>query len=366
MSDGEPIPTAESVRATFDATTPHTVGLEEEVLLVDPVTWLPAPEADAVARLADDPGIKTELPACQVEIMTAPHRRVDAAVEELANGRAALLAACRGQVRPVAAAVHPFDHSQNSIGTSRRASALLAEYGQIARRQLVGALQVHVALGDADVALTVHNALRSFLPELAALASAAPFHDGRDTGLASVRPVIAGQLPRQGIPPMIASWDRFVDDLQWGRASGSVREPRRWWWELRPHVHHGTLEVRVPDVQPTIGAAGAVASVVHALVVHLAHRHLDGETLTIAPTWRIAENRWSALRDGVHGCLADLDTGRPVPTGRRLHQIIDDIEPWAVGGLDAARSLVDRNASDQLRAVGIHDAVPWLADAFRG
>ncbi len=67
MSDGEPIPTVESVRATFDATIPHTVGLEEEVLLVDPVTWLPAPEADAVARLANDPGIKTELPACQVE-----------------------------------------------------------------------------------------------------------------------------------------------------------------------------------------------------------------------------------------------------------------------------------------------------------
>ena len=67
----------------------------------------------------------------------------------------------------------------------------MQEYGDRARRQLVSGLHLHVSLGGADRTLAVYNALRSQLPELAALAANAPFHAGRDTGLASIRPTIA-------------------------------------------------------------------------------------------------------------------------------------------------------------------------------
>ncbi|MCU1452819.1 MAG: glutamate--cysteine ligase, partial [Acidimicrobiales bacterium] len=227
-----------------------------------------------------------------------------------------------------------------------------------------GALQVHVALGSAERTLAVHNALRGVLPELAALAAAAPFHEGRDTGLASVRPLIAGQLPRQGVPPVISSWDAFADEVAWGRRSGMVPEPRQWWWELRPHVVHGTLEVRVPDVQPTVAQAAAVAGVVHALVRHLAGRFDAGHELGAPATWRIAENRWSALRFGVEGELADLVSGERRPTRVRLHQLLDEIEPEAEAGLDDARRLVEEGAACQLRRVGVADAARWLADVF--
>jgi carboxylate-amine ligase len=147
-------------------------------------------------------------------------------------------------------------------------------------------------------------------------------------------------------------------------ASGWVAEPGRWWWELRPHVLHGTLEVRVPDVQPTVRAAEAVVSVVHSLVSRLAARHADGEVLGSPPTWRIAENRWSALRDGTGGQLADLNSGAPVATQTRLHQLLDDVEPHAPGGLEAARELVERNTAVALRSAGLDGAVPWLVEAF--
>lgn len=356
---------AEALRARFDANEPFTVGLEEEVLLVEAGSGRVVPRAAQVVATAADPAIKTELPACQVEVVTNPHRTVADAVRELAAGRRALLGACPAGVRPMAAAVHPSTGAEAPIAASTRATGLVEEYGHIARRQLVGALQVHVAVGRADATLAVFNGLRGLLPELAALAAAAPFNEGRDTGLASVRPLIAGQLPRQGVPPIIPSWDALADDLSWGARSGAVRDPSRWWWELRPHVDHGTREVRVPDVQPTIAAAGAVASVVRALVVHLTRRAIDGGPVGAAPTWRIAENRWAALRDGVHGQLADLETGERQPTARRLHDLIDEIEPCSLGGLDAARALIGHPAADTLRAVGINGAVAWLTEAYR-
>jgi len=353
-----------TLRCRFDATEPYTVGIEEEVVLIDPHTGAPAPVAAEIVAEAADARIKTELPACQVELMTRPHHRVSAAVAELASLRTALRRVCGSAVHPVAAAVHPFAVEAGVMLGSRRSQALVATYGQVAARQLVGSLQVHVALGCADRALAVHNALRGHLPELAALAAAAPFHDGQDTGYASVRPLIAGQLPRQGIPPVIESWEAFAGDLAWGAASGRIPDHGQWWWELRPHVLHGTLEVRVPDVQPTVAAAAAVIGVVHALVRNLGTRYDRGEPLPAPPTWRIAENRWAALRDGVHGALTDLVTGETVPTEKRLHQMIDEIEPEAPHGLDGARALVQHNTADALRDTGITRALPWLAEAF--
>ena len=184
--------------------------------------------------------------------------------------------------------MHPFAAPLGELNAGERYALTEDEYGDIARSQLVCALQIHVAVGGADRTLAVYNGLRPWLPLVAALAANAPFHAGRDTGLASIRPKIGEQLPRQGIPPTIASWDAFAAALAWGAASGAVPEPRRWWWELRPHPVYGTLEVRVPDAQSTVAEAGAVVALVHTLIAWLSERH-DAGSRSPAPTrggWR--------------------------------------------------------------------------------
>ena len=355
-----------AIRAVFERQRPLTIGIEEEVLLLDPVSLLPVPAADDVVALAGEQSrIKRELPACQVELVTAVHGDAASAVEDLRRARAELLAICEGEVAVAAAAVHPTAAAEAITALGGRHGEIEATYGMVARRQLVGALQVHVALGSADRTLRVYNALRSHLPLLAALAASAPFHEGRDTGLASVRPLIAGQLPRQGVPPRLESWSAFAADMAWGARSGVVSEPRRWWWELRPHVVHGTIEVRVPDVQADPLAMTAVVRTVHALVAHLAAQDEAERLVEAAPTWRIAENRWAALRDGIHGTQHDLVSGASTPTARRLHELLDSIEPCAPGGLDVARALVERNGADCLRDVGLDGASRWLVDSYR-
>ena len=364
MAPADPDVDAAALRARFTTDRPLTVGIEEEVLLVDPATGLPVPAAADVVEAAGDPRVKQELPACQVELATTAHPDVAGALAELASARRLLVDACGDGCVPVAAAVHPLVRGPVEVADTDRSRALAADYGDVAARQLVAALQVHVAVGDPDATIAVHDALRGHLPELAALAAAAPFHEGCDSGLASVRPLIAGQLPRQGIPPALGSIEQLADELRWGAATGWVSDGGRWWWELRPNVRFGTLEVRVPDVQPTLEAATGVATLVHALVGHLAERHAAGEPLGAPPAWRIAENRWSALRDGVHGRLADLDTGEPEPTRQRIERLLASVEPHAPGGLDAARALLEHSSADALREVGLQEAVPWMASVF--
>jgi carboxylate-amine ligase len=356
----------------FDAPRPRTVGLEEELMLLDPRTLDLAPRAEqALAALGGDTRFKPELPAAQIENITTPRDSVGAAAADLRAARRDLAAALDGHTLVAAAGVHPFAAALGELNTGRRYAELAEQFASIARRQLVFGLHVHVAVRGSDVALMVHDALRSYLPELAALAANGPFHEGRDSGLASVRPRIAAMLPRQGIPPALGSWAAFERALQWGTSAGALPDARRWWWELRLHPTFGTIEVRVADAQTTVGEVAACAAVVHALVTWLTERAAAGETLAVAPTWRIAENSFVAARDGLEAQFADLVTGEREPLRERLERLLEELAPVAArlgcqAELEHARALAaGPGGAARQRAVaarqGLDGLVAWLA-----
>jgi carboxylate-amine ligase len=368
--------TAEVERA-FDAAAPLTIGVEEELMLLDPETLDLAPlAAQVLERTAGDPRFKRELPAAQVEIITAAHASAAGVAAELAGSRRELAGAAGDLVGLAGAGVHPFAAIEGPLNDGEaRYRATEAEFGALARRQLVFALQVHVAPGSAARALGVYNALRSYLPEIAALAANAPYRAGVDTGLASVRPKIAELLPRQGVPPALESWDEYAEALAWGRRAGTIPEPGAWWWELRPHPGFGTLELRVPDAQTTVPEAAAIAAFVHCLVAHLGELHDARETPPAVPSWRIAENRWRALRDGVEGELADLASGEPRPARERLRELRETLAAQGERlGCTAELALVDaliaENGAMRQRRAGAELGAPglagWLRDRFVG
>jgi carboxylate-amine ligase len=364
----------EGLRAAFDRHDAMTVGLEEELMLLDPRTLDLAPRAvDALAAVAGDPRFKLEMPAAQFEALTPPRATVGEAAADMAGARRDLAAALGGRLAFAAAGTHPFAAGRGALNPGARYEAIAAEYGEAARRQLVFGLHVHVAVPGAERALAVYNALRSHLPDIAVLAANAPFYEGRDSGLASVRPKLSELLPRQGVPPAFESWDEYAGALRWGAAAGRVPEPARWWWELRLHPLHGTVEVRVPDAQTAVAGAAAVGAFVHALVAWIAARHDDGEPLGAAPTWRIAENRWSACRHGLDAQLADLETGEPRPARERLAALLDAVAPHArrlgcAEELETARALARGNGAMRQRAVaaehGLDGLMARLAGAF--
>jgi glutamate---cysteine ligase / carboxylate-amine ligase len=362
------------LRARFDAAAPYTIGLEDELMVLDPDTLALTPRAEEVlSRLGEDPRFKLELPAAQLEIVVEPSATVPEAAGALLEARRDLAARVEGVVRFAAAGFHPTSSGAGVLNRLPRYDHVIREYGLLAARQLVCALQVHVSVPGADRALAVYNAARSYLPWLAALAANAPFYEGLDTGLASVRAKIGELLPRQGVPPAFESWDAYAAALAWGARTGTFPGASSWWYELRLHPRFGTLELRVPDGQTTVGDAAGIAAVAQALMVWLADRHDGGDLGAPAETWRIEENRWSACRDGVDGDLADLDTGVMRPTRERLRELVDTLEPvasrlGATDGLTRARGLIERNgAIAQRRAAergGITSVPGWLASQF--
>ena len=367
-------PTAHGLRAAFDAAPPYTVGIEDEVMLLDPDTLELVPRAgELLALLDDDRRFKMELPASQLELLTPACAGVTEAARALLAAREELAARVDGRVRLASAGAHPFSEGVGALNRVSPYERTIEEYGPVAVRELVCALQVHVSVGDADRALAVHDAARSYLPLLAALAANGPFYEGRDTGLASVRPKLAELLPRHGVPPALGSWDAYAEALRWGVTSGAFPDVRTWWWELRLHPAFGTLEFRVPDGQATVGDAAAIAAVVQALVVWLSERHAAGEQLSVVPAWRIAENSWSACRYGVEGNMADLQSGALTATQSRLDELIATLEPIAsrldaASWLERARAMCRMNGAMAQRSVAA-DGGPvavarWLADRF--
>ncbi len=342
-------------------------------MLLDPVSYQLVPRAQEVLELlGDDARFKLELPASQLEIVTPPLAAVPAAAAHLLAARRELSRRTKGIVCLAAAGVHPFSSGVGELNELPRYRHTLEHYRPVARRQLVCAFQVHVAVGDADRALAVYNAARPYLPLLAALAATGPFYEGRDTGLASVRPKLCQLLPRQGVPPPIESWEQLADDLAWGVAADAFL-PGAWWWELRPHPRWGTLEFRVPDSQPTVDWASALAAVIQSLVAWLANRAAEDGPLEAAPAWRITENRWSACQQGVEGQMADVETGQVRATRDLLDHLLADLDPVArelgcSDELDLARGLVQRNGAIVLRDLasreGLEALAPWLARSF--
>jgi carboxylate-amine ligase len=367
-------PSARALQESFAAVAPYTVGLEDEVMLLAPDDFELASRAEEVLALLDgDSRFKLEMPASQLEILTPASPSVDEAAASLRDARQALAERTDGLVRLAAAGVHPSSPGLGELNRLERYQRTIREYGSLARRQLVCALQVHVSVGEPDGALAAYNAARSYLPLLAALAANAPFYEGRDTGLASVRPKLAELLPRQGVPPAINSWEELADAFRWGAASGTFEDSRRWWWELRMHPGFGTLEFRVPDAQSTVDDAAAIAAVAQALVVWLVERHRAGEHLPVADTWRIEENRWLACRDGSHGNMHDLETGATRPTRALLGQLLAELEPLGAalrseGALRRAAEMVEGGGAVAQRQVALQEGVQgvarWLCERF--
>jgi carboxylate-amine ligase len=359
-------------RAAFEHERSFTVGVEEELLLVDPTTYELAPVVDAVLPLlGGDRRFAHELRPSQLETVSRVCATAADACRELAAARRDLVAALDGRYRIVASGTHPWSTAWGAITEGARYRQIADEYTWAAQRSLACGLHVHVAVDGADRALAVFNAIRSYLPELAALTANSPYFEGHDIGMSSVRPKLNDAFPRSGIPPVFHSWDDLVRFTDWGRAGGLFPDASHFWWELRPHLGHGTLEIRVADAQTSVVDAAAVVAVVQSLVAALAERYDQGDTLTVHETHWITENAWRAHRYGVRGWLVDLDTGAREPTRVRIERLLTSLEPYAdsLGGLDQlrdARVLLAGNGSDRQRYVyeraGRLALLRWLAD----
>jgi carboxylate-amine ligase len=253
-----------------------TLGVEEELMLLDPATLALAP---GVERLLGPPGLKTELFSCLVETNTAVCESAAEALDELIRLRAVVREAAEREGLVVAATgSHPFSApEEQQIVPEPRYLALLEER-PAARRQLICGLHVHVGMESFARCLATLELVLPWLPAVLAISLNSPYFAGEAHGPLSARAGRLLELPRAGAPPLLGSgegWDEAVE-----RAGGDYT---RIWWDVRPHPRFGTLEVRMPDQPTSVRRSAALAALVQALCASV-ERDAGGEP--VAPTDR--------------------------------------------------------------------------------
>lgn len=368
--------TGAAFRRSYD-TAPDllTVGVEEELLLVraDGVELAPV-GPELVEALLPDRRFTRELRAAQIEIVTPVCLTIADVERELASARTALALASDGLARPVAVPVSPACADPGPVTDRERYRAIVVGAPWAGRELLTCGLHVHVGVAGADRAIAVHDALRSYLPLLAAISANSPFHDGEDTRVACVRARLKQHLPRSGVPPALVTWDGYERFLRWGAAGGVVPDPTFHWYDLRLNPRYGTIEVRAFDVQTGVTHAAALAALVQALVAMLLDRHDGGRELPLHDSHLIAEALWLAARDGASGSLPDLDTGRLLPVHTHLERLLEELRPHAahlgsITYLDHLHDLERLPGHERQRLVheanGIAGLVDWLARETR-
>ena len=235
-----------------------TLGVEEELFLVDPATGAPAP---AVERVLGPIGLKTELFSCLVETNTPVCETPAQARHELERLRGLARERARAVgVEVLASGSHPFGRGEEQpIVQEPRYLALLAERPS-ARRQLVCGLHVHVGMESLERCLERLEAVLPWLPAVLALSLNSPWLEGVETGALSSRTARLLELPRGGAPPRL-------DGGGWERVVAEAGDPTKIWWDVRPHPKLGTLEVRMADQQTDVRRSAALAALVQALCV---------------------------------------------------------------------------------------------------
>jgi carboxylate-amine ligase len=331
---------------------PFTIGLEEEIMILDAGTLAPAPAVETLLAGADGlelPGrLKTELHASVVELNTDVCESVGEAVEALGQLRraAAEIAEADG-LRIAAAGAHPIVPAHElEIVPERRYEKMVAFAGVTARRQGVNGLHVHVGMPSADACFAAQEWILPWLPVVLALSANSPYAAGEETGMLSSRAEVLAQLPRSGAPPPLASyadWEALVARLV---RLGLVRDYTALWWDVRPHPRFGTLEVRMPDQPTALERTGAFAALLRGLCaegVEAAPREPD-------PAGRALyqENRWAAARLGPAAQLVHPDAERLVAASELAAELIDRLgAPPEAAGLD-----VDACEAERQLAVG--------------
>ncbi len=295
------------------------VGVEEELLLVDPETGLQTAVAakalrahdeavsdsdvepgDLAEPADDDPGIEAELFLQQLETTSTPCERMDELADQLRRGRRTVGELARDAGAAAVAVPIPVLMDEDADVTPKpRYRRIREEFGELARTSLACAMHMHVEVADDEEGARVLDGIGPWLPVLLAISANSPYWCGRDTGYASWRSQIWTRWPSHGTGEPFgsaATYDETTAKLvEWGAAldTGML------YFDARLSQNFPTVEIRVADVCTELDDAILIAALGRGLVESTA---AGGE----GPAWRselLRAASWRASRYGLAGQL---------------------------------------------------------------
>ena len=307
-----------------------TVGIEEELMLLDPDSLDLAGEIEAILEAVPpehEGQVKPELLTSVLEIATPPCAGIAEAGEELRKLRRMMVdIAAERNLLVGAAGTHPFGRwEEQAIVDRPRYRALVEDLGYIARRELIFGTHVHVGMEGADRAIYVADGIRRYLPLLLALSVNSPFWRGHTTGMMSARTPVFRAFPRCGIPPHYGTWEIYSHRVGQMVRSGAIEDYTYLWWDVRAHPNIGTVETRICDQQTSLEATLSLAALTVSLARRLASLHDAEEPLVEYPSELIDDNKVRAALRGMEGDLVDFRAGHHVPAPELAKRLLEEL-----------------------------------------
>jgi len=314
----------------------RTVGVEEELLLIDAHHDRTKPVATQVLRLATARGyadgglggsLVHELQEQQLEAYTSPQVAMAQLEEELRCWRSRADSAAReAGARVVASATSPVVVEPRQVHTTRY-DTMAERFGIVAREQLTCGCHVHVSVASSAEGVGVLDRIRVWLPALLALSANSPFWQGHDTGYASFRSQAQGRWPTSGPTDLFGTAEGYRALVESMVVSRVILDEGMVYFDARCSHLYPTVEIRVADVCMSVTDAVLVAALCRGLVETAAEEWAAGQPPPPVPTALLRLATWQASRWGISERLLDPLTSRPQPASDVISALVAHIHP---------------------------------------
>jgi carboxylate-amine ligase len=350
----------------FGASPPLSLGVEEELLLVDSERQLVSASEALLERFGGSPlsgRISSEIFTEQIEVKTGICHGPGEVLEQLEEARGAVRDAGFGLL---ASGLHPSAESGARLVDKPRYEVVSKDLGSLLHTPPCG-LHVHVGMPDPEVAIRIANAFRHYLPALQALSANSPFREGADSGRASARTDVVRSYPRFQVPRAFRDYEDFRRVADQLIAAAGVDDYTYIWWDVRPHPQLGTVEVRAFDVQATPQTSSAIAALIQAISA----KELAAPISSALSREALEESYFQATSHGLEAQIL-LDRERPEPARVVAMRMLEAVRPYArelgeEGALDEIERIVrEGNGADDQRRVERQRGMPGLLEHLAG
>ena len=308
-----------------------TLGVEEEYMVIDPVTRELKSHDQKIVEIASQvlkDHVKAEMHQAVVEVGTGICNNVEEARTDITRLRKYVSEVAGSlNLKIGAAGTHPFSHwSTQLITPNPRYDEIVNEMQEAARSNLIFGLHVHVGISDKNMAIHIMNTVRYFLPHIYALSTNSPFWEGRNTGFKSFRTKVFDKFPRTGVPDYFNDWDDFKNYVSLLIKTSCIDNAKKIWWDVRVHPVFDTIEFRICDVPLLVEETIAIAGLFQALVVKLYKLRLQNMSFIMYTRALINENKWRASRYGLDGKLIDFGKQEQVDARALINELLEFID----------------------------------------
>jgi carboxylate-amine ligase len=315
----------------------RSVGVEEELLLVDPRHGRAVPVGQELldrspagmtaAGSAVFEALQAELQLQQVETATPPRTalvdlRADLRVRRALADRLATAVGARA----VALATSPLP-VQPRLTPTPRYRAMSRQYGLTCAEQLTCGCHVHVAVTSDEEGVAVLDRIRPWLPVLTAIATNSPFWNGVDTGYAGYRTQAWSRWPGSGPTEIFGSAAAYHATVAQMAATGALLDEAMVYFDARLSRRYPTVEVRVADVCLDVDDAVLVAALARALVDAAAEQWRAAVPPVPVSAGMLRLASWRASRFGLDEALVHPSDPQLRSAAAVVEALLDHVRP---------------------------------------